>query len=92
MSLFRRKYFEIETGFIFRIKYNKSNVRLRDFMIAEKFTQIVWMSTTNVGFAMHILHEINAYSVLGFYLPPGNQKDQFRANVFRPQSAEEPIA
>jgi len=59
-------------------------VLIRGYMITDPFTQIVWKDTSELGVHVSVGH--NAIYVKAVYNPPGNIKNQYRANVGRPQS------
>lgn len=48
------------------------------------FTQLVWRSTTTVGFGAAIGYDGSLYCiyVVGRYSPPGNYEGQFEDNVY----------
>ena len=50
------------------------------------FTQLVWKSTTQVGFGLGI--KGNKYYCVGQYYPSGNYQNRFQENV-RPSNYEE---
>jgi len=52
-----------------------------DFMIADKFTQIVWNDTETFGIALRLTH--NKYVVQVVYLPRGNIPGNYESNVFQ---------
>jgi len=53
-------------------------------MIVDSFTQIVWEKTEQLGLAMILNDEQNAYAVLAIYLPSGNVIGEYRNNVKEP--------
>jgi len=55
---------------------------IRDIIIADKFTQIVWMDTTDIGIAFRCKQ--TRYEVLALYYPRGNILKRYTSNVFRP--------
>jgi len=55
-------------------------------MIADEFTQIVWMGTETFGIAMR--REERFYAVVALYNPPGNIQGEFKNNVLPPQSMD----
>lgn len=63
--------------FFFFVKYNF--VDIREFTVADSFTQIVWKETTSLG--LDLMIKDGYVIVLALYDPPGNVKGRYAANV-----------
>jgi len=56
-------------------------------MIADDFTQIVWMKTQRIG--LGILKRIGVLVVVALYEPGGNIQGEFISNVLKPISTDQ---
>jgi len=52
-------------------------------MIADAFTQIVWMNTEFIGVEFYV--ESNKFYIAVHYYPVGNQTNKFKNNVIPPK-------
>jgi len=51
-------------------------------MIADSFTQMVWMTTELLSLSLFVGKE--QYKVVALYFPRGNIKEYYKRNVLRP--------
>jgi len=74
-------YFSVESALSLssEIQYNQYNVVIRDFTIADPFTQVVWKNSHQFGAALNV-GEDRLY-VVAYYIPKGNQPNEYVSNV-----------
>jgi len=76
----------MNNGFKLQVIYSYYNVIIRNFMIADSFTQVVWKSTQTIGVGILIINRI--VNVVVIYSPAGNQPGQYISNVNCVQETE----
>jgi len=72
----------MNNGFKLQVIYNYYNVFIRDCLIADPFTQVIWRTTIKIGVAIIIIDGM--VYVLVIYHPKGNQDKIFFSNVNGP--------